>query len=66
MVIPVKTKETVAVNATAGETLIIKNAEGKKFTVLNCKGEEISQGEIVSNLQEINVPTAGMVLVVSE
>lgn len=66
MVIPVKTKETVAVNATAGETLIIKNAEGKKFTVLNCKGEEISQGEIVSNLQEINVPTAGMVFVVSE
>lgn len=62
-VIPVKTKETVAVNATAGETLIIKNAAGKKYTVLNCKGEEISQGEIVSNLQEINVPTAGMVFV---
>ncbi len=63
-VIPVKTKETVAVNATAGETLIIKNAEDKKYIVLNCKGEEISQGEIVSNLQEINVPTAGMVFVV--
>ena len=62
-VIPVKTKETVAVNATAGETLIIKNAEGKKYKVINCMGEEILSGEIGLNLQEIPVPTAGIVFV---
>lgn len=62
-VIPVKTKETVAVNATAGEMLIIKNAKGKKYTVINCKGEEISKGGIETNLQEIEVPVAGMVFI---
>ncbi len=63
IVIPVKTKETVAVNATAGETLIIKNANGKNYKVINCKGEMISSGEFESDLQEIDIPTAGMVFV---
>lgn len=62
-VIDVTTKEIVAVNATAGETLIIKNAKGKSFKVLDCMGEEVSQGELEFNLQEIEVPIAGMVFV---
>ncbi len=62
-VIPVKTKETVVVNATAGDTLIIKNAKGYKYSVVNCLGEEVSKGEILSVLEEISVPTSGMIFI---
>ena len=62
-VIPIETKETVAVNASAQKSLIIKNANGCKYTVKNCMGEEISKGEIVSHLQEISVPTAGLIFI---
>ncbi len=62
-VIPVKTKETVAVNTTAYETLIIKNAKECIYTVLNCMGQEIANGKLESDLQEINVPIAGMVFI---
>lgn len=62
-VIPVKAKETAAVNATAAETLIIKNAVGNKYTVLSCTGSEISSGTIASNLEEIRIPVAGMIFI---
>ncbi len=62
-VIPVKTKETVAVNATAYETLIIKNAKECVYTVVNCMGEEIAKGQFTSDIQEIGVPIAGMVFI---
>jgi alpha-galactosidase len=63
-VIPVKTKETVAVNASAKKSLIIKDGEGKEYTVLNCLGDEIEKGVITASLQEINVPTAGIIKVI--
>ena len=63
-VIPVKTKETVAVNASAKKSLIIKDGEGKEYTVLNCLGDEIGKGVITASLQEINVPTAGIIKVI--
>ena len=62
-VIPVKANITVAVNATAEKTLIIKNAKSKAYTVINCMGEAVSQGIMDSDLQEIPVPTAGMIFV---
>ena len=62
-VIPIKTKETVAVNASGKKSLIIKDGDGKEYKVLNCLGEEIEKGVIASPLQEINVPTAGMVII---
>ena len=62
-VIPVKTKETVAVNATAENALIIKNAKGKNYRVVNCMGEEISNGVIGSDLQEIPVNISGMIFI---
>lgn len=63
-VIPVKTKETVAVNASAKKSLIIKDGEGKEYTVLNCLGDEIEKGVITASLQEINIPTAGIIKVI--
>lgn len=61
-VIPVKTKETAAVNATAAESLIIKNASGYNYAVTSCTGEKLSEGTISSDLEEIRVPIAGMII----
>ena len=62
-IIPVKVKETVAVNATAEKNLIIKNAKGKSYKVVNCMGEELSQGIIETKLEEISVPIAGIIFI---
>ncbi len=62
-IIPVTTRVTVAVNASAQNTLIIKNAFGKNYKVVNCMGQEVSTGVINSCLEEIKVPTAGMIFV---
>ncbi len=60
-VIKVTLKEAVAVNASAKKSLIIKNAEAYSYRVVNCMGEEISNGIIDSDLAEIKVPTAGII-----
>ncbi len=62
-VITVKTKITVAVNASMYNSLIIKGAKDKKYTVVNCMGEEIAKGTISADIEEINVPTAGMIYI---
>lgn len=62
-VIDVKTKSTVVVNGTAGESFIIKNAKGKRYKIVNCIGEEIETSSFDSDLCEINIPTAGMLFV---
>ena len=62
-IISVKAAETVAVNATAEKSLIIKNAQGKSYKVVNCMGEELSQGKIETKLEEITVPIAGIIFI---
>lgn len=62
-VIPVTSDKTVAVNATADKSLIIKNAKAKKYKVLDCMGKEVSRGEVKECLQEIQVPTAGIIFI---
>ena len=62
-IIPVTTRETVAVNVSAKKSLIIKNAVGKNYKVVNCMGQEVSKGVINSKLEEIQVPTAGIIFV---
>lgn len=61
-VISVKTENAIAINSSAKKHLIIKNAEGYSYTVLNCMGEELLNGIIENNLQEIRVPVAGMII----
>ncbi len=58
-----KYNEIIAVNSSRSSALIIKGAENKAYKVVNCMGEEISQGVINSSLEEINVPLAGVVFV---
>ncbi|MBE6795667.1 MAG: alpha-galactosidase [Ruminococcaceae bacterium] len=62
-IISVNTKKCVAVNATDGELLVIKNAKNKGYKVLDCTGEAVASGAFESNLQELSVPTAGMVII---
>lgn len=62
-VIMVTTDYTVAVNGTDREMLIIRNANGKSYTSVNCKGEEIRTGAINNSIEEIYVPRAGMVFI---
>lgn len=62
-VIPIDTKETVAVNATAAKTLLLKNAAGKDYIVRNCMGEEVSKGRFKTDLEEIKVPVSGMIFI---
>lgn len=62
-VITVTEGYTVAVNGTAGTRIIIKNAKGKEFRVVNCMGEEITNGTIQTSIEEIAVPVAGMIFI---
>ncbi len=63
VVIPVTAEKTVAVNATAYKYLVIKNAKDKNYKVVNCMGQEISKGVVNCALEEIEVPTAGMIFI---
>ena len=62
-VVSVKTKDAVAVNASMYKSLIIKGAKNKNYTVVNCMGEEVSKGTISADIEEINVPVAGMIFI---
>jgi alpha-galactosidase len=53
--------EIIAMNSSRSDTLIMKGACGKKYTVLNCMGEKIAEGIVDSELCEISVPLAGMI-----
>ena len=63
-VIEVITEKTVAVNASMHESLVVKGAQGKEYKTVNCMGEETASGVIASSLEEIPVPTAGMMFIV--
>lgn len=60
-VIPVTVKETVAVNGTSGDALILKGAKGKQYRVVNCMGENLFKGIVKADLEEIGVPVSGMI-----
>lgn len=60
-VVEISTKEVAVVNATGSDMVILKNAAGKKYRTVNCMGEELSCGIIETGLEEIQVPTAGMI-----
>lgn len=60
-VVEVKTKNWVAVNATGGQSLVIKGASGN-YRVVDCKGNVVGGG-VADSLCEVEVPTAGMIVV---
>ena len=62
-VVEITTAETVTVNASGYESLIIKGGENKKYKTVNCMGEEVASGVITDSVAEIYVPTAGMIFI---
>lgn len=61
--VEVETEKAVAVNASMHEALIIRGAEGRKYRTVNCMGEEIADGTVKSQFEEISVPTSGMIFI---
>lgn len=55
--------EAASVNCTRYGALIIKNAKGKSYRVVNCMGEELANGKIEGKLCEIEVPLSGIIFV---
>ncbi|MBR3867980.1 MAG: alpha-galactosidase [Clostridia bacterium] len=62
-VVNIKTNVTVAVNASMYNSLIIKGVKDKNYKVVNCMGEEVSTGTLSADIEEITVPTAGMIFI---
>jgi alpha-galactosidase len=63
-VIPCEQDKTViAVNATGGRELIVRNAAGASFKVLNCMGDILSEGTVQNDLAALSVPKSGMVVI---
>ncbi len=55
--------ETAVVNASMNRTLIIKGADKKSCRVVNCMGEEILNGRITSEIEEVTVPVSGIIYI---
>jgi len=51
-----KVKESVIVNCTSADSLIIKGCKGRDYTVVDCIGNKVSEGKIDSDLFEIEMP----------
>jgi len=62
-IVEIDKPETVVVNASGEKSLIVKNAAGKKYRIVNCMGEELKAGEITMSMEEIAVPMSGMIFV---
>lgn len=62
-VVDIKNDSTVVVNASAFDSVIIKNATDKVFTIKNCKGEVINCGTVTSSVVEIPITKAGILII---
>lgn len=57
------TRSLTVVNASYDTAVILKDAGGRSYTVVDCMGEKVEVGSVPGDLAEICVPTAGMILV---
>ncbi len=55
--------KAAVVNASMHKSLVIRNAADKSYKVADCMGNIISEGKISSHLEEISVPTAGIIFI---
>ena len=62
-VVTITTDEAAVVNASKHQSLILKGAKGKAFEAVNCMGETVSSGAVSGNLEEIEVPTSGIIFI---
>ncbi len=59
-VIECKVACTTAINCTGSDSLIIKGGKGRKYSVVDCMGNKVSEGKIDCDLFEINIPLCGI------
>ena len=64
-IVDVCTKEAVVVNASGEGSIILKNACGMKYRIVNCMGEEQKIGMILGNLEEVEIPMSGMIFLMA-
>ncbi|MBQ3007562.1 MAG: alpha-galactosidase [Clostridia bacterium] len=62
-VVTAATEKAAAINASMHSSLIIKDACGKNYKVVSCTGKVISEGKIGTPIEEINVPTSGIIFI---
>ncbi|MBP3370806.1 MAG: alpha-galactosidase [Clostridia bacterium] len=55
--------KAIAVNSTRGKSLIIKGADKKSYSVLDCMGQTVAKGTVCGNICEIDIPLAGMIVI---
>ena len=51
-----KVKESIVVNCTSSDSLIIKGCKGRNYTVVDCLGNLVSEGKIAADLFEVEMP----------
>lgn len=61
--VEIEKENTVIVNASGKEILILRNATAKKVRVVNCMGEEIATYTMDAGIEEVKVPMSGMIFV---
>ncbi len=61
-VVDAENDTTVVINASGFDSVIVKNAVDKNYTVKNCKGETTANGTVTNSLEEIFVPKAGVLI----
>ena len=54
--------KTTAVNCSARDYLFLEGFAGKKYSAVNCMGEERSRGFLTRDIEKIAVPAGGMIL----
>ncbi len=62
-IVEIETQQAIIVNASMHNSLIIKNADGKKYKTVNCMGDVLYSGIISSSLEELEVTTAGIIYI---
>jgi alpha-galactosidase len=55
--------EIIAINSSRAKSLLIKDALGKSYRVLDCTGEELDTGVVSAAIEQISVPLAGMIFI---
>ena len=55
--------EIIAINSSRAKSLLIKDAVGKSYRVVNCKGETLSEGVVNETIEPIAVALAGMIFI---
>ena len=53
-------ENSIIINGTQNEYIVIKGAKGYRGKVVNCSGEELSLVEFCNNWEEIKIPRAGV------